>query len=195
MSAPLAALGVAILAVVTIQALRDGGGTAERVAPPPTTSDPAATTSSDWSRLDPEARCASAMSLVTSTRRWPTACRWRTSGELLQGQAFPPPPGEPPFDVPRIELYVDPAQTREDLARAIAHELGHMHHTRDPRFVPDWLVARRLPPETTTDVWTEDYAEVFAALFGPPSPRWRAPTTRPSIEDLAALRMRFFAVA
>ena len=78
------------------------------------------------------------------------------------------------------------------MASAIAHELGHMHHTREPTFVREWLAARNLPAETPAEVWTEDYAEVFAALFGPRQERWRAPTPRPSPEALAVLKARFF---
>ena len=147
----------------------------------------------DWAGLDAQARCDDAVQLVTHRDRWPTQCRWRQPGERLQGQAFPPPPGPPPYENPRIEIYVDAAQSREGLAHAIAHELGHMHHTREPTFaVADWLAARGLPATTPSEVWTEDYAEVFAALFSPPSEAWRAPTPRPTPEVLADLRTRFF---
>jgi hypothetical protein len=122
-------------------------------------------------------------------------CRWRQPADVLQGRAFPPPAGEPPFDVPRLEIYVEPSQSEEELAHVIAHELGHMHHTRDPQFVPAWLRARGLPPDTPDEVWTEDYAEVFAALFSPPSGKWRAPTPRPSPQALSGLRDQFFADA
>lgn len=146
-----------------------------------------------WVGLGAQARCDDAVQLVTHRDRWPTQCRWRRPGERLQGQAFPPPVGPPPYENPRVEVYVDAAQSREALAHAIAHELGHMHHTREPPFaVADWLAARGLPVSTPSEVWTEDYAEVFAALFGPPSDAWRAPTTRPSPEALAELRTRFF---
>ena len=91
----------------------------------------------------------------------------------IAGPGFPAAGRDPPFANPRIEIYVDPAQSADDLARAIAHELGHMHHTRDARFVPEWLSARGLPPGTPDEIWTEDYAEVFAALFAPPSEQWR----------------------
>ena len=155
-------------------------------APPPAPRDSA------WSTLDPSARCIEATALVTHRDRWPTVCRWQESGGSLHGQAFPPPAGPPPYDVPRVEVYVGPAQTREELANAIAHEYGHMHHTREPTFVPEWLAARSLPPATPDEVWTEDYAEVFAALFTPPNGRWRAPTPRPPPEALAQLKARFF---
>jgi hypothetical protein len=145
-----------------------------------------------WSRLDPQARCDSAVVLVTHPDRWPTVCRWRTPADALQGQAFPPPKGAPPFDDPHIEIYVAVSQTREELAHAMAHELGHMHHTREPTFVPAWLAARNLPADAPSQVWTEDYAEVFAALFSPPSDAWRAPTPRPGPEALAALKGQFF---
>jgi hypothetical protein len=146
-----------------------------------------------WSGLDPQARCDSAVALVTHSDRWPTLCRWRAPGEQLQGQAFPPPKGPAPFDDPHLEIYVAPGQSREELASAIAHELGHMHLTREPTFVAEWLAARNLPAPTPPEVWVEDYAEVFAALFGPPPSRWRAPTPRPSPEDLVRLKARFFA--
>ncbi len=145
-----------------------------------------------WSQLDAQGRCDSASELITHPDRWPVVCRWRNPGEQLAGQAFPPPAGDPPYDDPRVEIYVSPNQSREALARAIAHELGHMHHTREPAFVPDWLAARNLPAVTPDEVWAEDYAEVFAALFGPPTGRWRAPTPRPTPQALAALRAQFF---
>ena len=124
--------------------------------------------------------------------RWPVRCRFRNPGENLVGQSFPPPVGPPPYDDPHVEIYVAPEQSREDLARAIAHELGHMHHTREPAFEAEWLRARNLPAGTPSEVWTEDYAEVFAALFAPAGDRWRAPTPRPSPEALAALKAQFF---
>ncbi len=153
---------------------------------PPASSDPA------WSRLEPQARCDDAMVLITHPDRWPTRCRWRNPGELVQAQAFPPPKGPPPFDDPHVEIYVAPSQSREELASAIAHEYGHMHHTREPGFVADWLAARNLDPQTPSEIWTEDYAEVFATLFSPPAERWRAPTVRPTAEALAELKARFF---
>ena len=155
-------------------------------SPGPSGADPA------WSQLDPQARCDSALALVTHPDRWPVICRWRNPGERVAGQSFPPPPGLPPYDNPRVEIYVSPGQSREALARTIAHELGHMHHTREPDFVADWLAARNLSPQAPDEVWAEDYAEVFAALFAPPSGRWRAPTPRPTPEALAALRAQFF---
>lgn len=151
-----------------------------------TTVDPA------WSALDAEGRCAEAVTLVTYPEHWPMVCRWREPNERLQGQAFPPPPGRPPYDNPHVQIYVAPTQTREEVARAIAHEFGHMHHTRDFRRLTEWLAARNLDAGTPTNIWTEDYAEVFAALFAPPGERWRAPTPRPTPEALADLRARFF---
>ena len=154
--------------------------------------DQSASADTAWSALEPQSRCDSAASLVTAPDRWPTVCRWRNAGEAVQGQAFPPPKGPPPFDDPHIEIYVAPTQSREELANAIAHELGHMHHTREPDFVERWLSARNLPADTPSEVWTEDYAEVFAALFSPPADYWRAPTPRPSAEALVALKGLFF---
>jgi hypothetical protein len=177
-----AAVGAGILLAITSLTLRDQGSTARVPATAP----------SPLNGLDPQARCDRAAHLVSAGRRWPMVCRWRHAGDQLQGQAFPPPAGAPPYDDPHIEIYVDPAQSADDLARAIAHELGHMHHTRDPRFVAEWLSVRGLPAGTPEEIWTEDYAEVFAALFAPPSERWRAPTSRPSAEDLVRLKSRFF---
>jgi hypothetical protein len=158
--------------------------------PPPVpataTADPA------WTVLDPQARCDAALTLVTHPDRWPTRCRWRTAADVLQGQSFPPPKGDPPFDEPHVEMYVAADQSRDELAHAIAHEYGHMHHTREPDFVAAWLQARGLPADTPSEVWTEDYAEAFAAVFSPPSDQWRAPTPRPSPEALAALEAHFF---
>lgn len=169
-----------------------------RSAPQPTGSRPApasagpAVADPGWAGLDAQARCDDAVSLVTHPDRWPTRCRWRIPGEGLQGQAFPPPKGPAPYDDPHVEIYVAMSQTREELANAIAHEFGHMHHTRAPTFVADWLAARNLAPDTPSEVWTEDYAEAFASVFSPPAARWRAPTTRPGPDALAALKLRFF---
>jgi hypothetical protein len=153
---------------------------------------PAAIGSPAWSSLDPQMRCNSAEALVTVPDPWRTTCRWREPSDGLQGSAFPPPKGDPPFDDPHIEIYLDPAQTRESVAHAIAHEMGHMRHTREPTFVPEWLAARGLPADTPAAVWTEDYAETFAALFSPPEDTWRAPTPRPDARQLAGLEAQFF---
>ena len=173
-------VGAAALLVVS-----SGRTSGKAPAPPPPVD-------SEWAALDAQARCESAAALVTAPDSWPTLCRWRSPGEGLQGPAFPPPKGPPPYDDPHIEIYVAPTQTREQLANAIAHELGHMHHTREPAFVSDYLAARNLPADPQSEIWTEDYAEVFAALFSPPADHWRAPTPRPSAEALAALKGRFF---
>ncbi|MFP5318582.1 MAG: hypothetical protein ACLGI2_09835 [Acidimicrobiia bacterium] len=173
---------VAVAALVWAQRPGDGEGSG-------------AAEGSAWAALDAQARCDQAVELVTHPDRWPLRCRWRAPGEQLVGQAYPPPAGEAPFDAPRVEIYVAPEQSREDVARAIAHELGHMHHTRRPTFVADWLAARNLDPATPSEVWTEDYAEVFAALFAPPSTAWRAPTPRPSPGAVEELKARFFAGA
>ncbi len=185
LSAVFAVAGAAVLVAVASLSFQRDRPVVETPGAPPTTT-------SALTGLDPQARCDRAAGLVTARRRWPMVCSWRTPGGQLQGQAFPPPPGDPPFDDPHIEIYVDRSQSAEDLARAIAHELGHMHHTRDPRFVPAWLAARGLPRGTADEIWTEDYAEVFAALFAPPSERWRATTHRPTDADLARLRASFF---
>ena len=177
-------IGVAVVAAAALVVWNGRAGEAP--------GDPPAPVDTSWSALDPSARCERAAQIITYRERWPTVCRWRGPGERLQGQAFPPPAGPPPYDIPRVEIYVAPAQTREELANAMAHEFGHMHHTREPTFAAEWLATRNLPPTTPPEVWTEDYAEVFAALFSPPSDRWRAPTPRPSPEALADLRARFF---
>ena len=177
---------VANAAVVAVVWNNRAGGPEARPSPAPAP-DPR------WSRLDPQARCDEALRLVTHGDRWPVRCRWRQPGDRVQGQSFPPPAGPPPYDDPRVEIYVAETQSREELAATIAHELGHMHHTREPSFaVADWLAARGLPEATPSEVWTEDYAEVFAVLFGPPGDAWRAPTPRPSPEALATLKARFF---
>jgi len=80
----------------------------------------------------------------------------------------------------------------EEAAHVIAHELGHMRHTREATFGPEWLAARKLPSDTPSAVWTEDYAEVFADLFGPPFDHWQAPTPRPDAQALGQLRAQFF---
>jgi len=150
--------------------------------------------SSGWSALDPAARCERAIDLIAYRTPWPVLCRWRAAGETTSGVSFPPPAGHPPWDRPRIEVHVDAGQSREELARVIAHEMGHMHHTRDASFAPEWLKARSLPPETDWAIWTEDYAEVFASIFGPPFADWRAPTVPPTAAELSTLRDRFFRV-
>lgn len=179
----LAVIVVVLVGAVAVRVWSDRSSDAPVVPPPDAV----------WSGLDAQARCESAQALVTHPQRWPTVCRWRNPGEALQAQAFPPPKGPPPYDDPHVEIYVAAHQSREDLARTIAHEWGHMHHTREPGFVAEWLAARNLPDETPWEVWAEDYAEVFAALFSPPAPGWRAPTNRPSPEALALLKERFFA--
>ena len=180
-------MGAAVLGAIALLLLWSGGTDREPRAEP-------APADAGWAALDPQMRCLEAAALVTAPGRdaWPMACRWRIAGEALQGQAFPPPKGPPPYDDPHIEVHVAPGQSREDLAHAIAHELGHMHHTREPTFVAEWLSARNLPPDTPSEVWAEDYAEVFAALFSPPAAHWRAPTPRPGPEALVALKSRFF---
>ena len=182
----LAVVGVVVLVAVVVQASRDRSGAAR---PSGGTTVPAG------QAPDAETRCAEALSLLTTRERWPMTCHLRLASDALHGQAFPPPPGEAPFDIPHVEIYVDPAQSTDDLARAIAHEFGHMHHTREFLRVTEWLRARNLPAGTPVEVWTEDYAEVFARLFGPPSERWRAPTTPPDPGDLARLRPQFFGEA
>ena len=186
---------VVVLVVVTAGVaylIWDGPGRTVEHRPTPAAR-PSATTAPDaWVSLDAQGRCDDAVRLVTHPDRWPTECRWRQPGDQLQGQSFPPPVGPPPYDRPHVEMYVAQDQTRDQLAHAIAHEYGHMHHTRDAGFAADWLAARGLPPGTPPEVWTEDYAEVFAALFSPPSDQWRAPTPRPTPAALAALKTRFF---
>jgi hypothetical protein len=146
-----------------------------------------------WDALDPPARCASALELVDYPLRWPMVCRWRSSDDTEAGVAFPPPVGPPPWDSPRIEVYVARPDTRAQVAHAIAHELGHMHHTREADFAGAWLVARNLPADTPSTVWVEDYAEAFAHVFGPADAGWYAPTPRPSPSALMALKDGFFA--
>lgn len=145
-----------------------------------------------WDALDAQGRCDDAVALVRRPDPWPTICRWREPGEGLKGQSYPPPVGDPPWDRPRIEVYVGRIETRADVGHTIAHELGHMHHTREATFAPQWLQARNLPPDTPPTIWTEDYAEVFAALYGPPVDGWQAPTTRPAPAALVALEAEFF---
>ena len=173
-----------VTAVVAVLAVNGLSSDAPDTAPP--------AGEATWAALDPQARCDSARELVTHPDRWPVVCRWRGEGEVLQAQAFPPPAGPAPYDHPRVEVYVQAAQGRAELANAIAHELGHMHHTREFRSLADWLAARGLDRGTSDAVWTEDYAEVFAALFSPPTDRWRAPTPRPTPQALADLKARFF---
>lgn len=145
----------------------------------------------DWSRLDPQARCARAQGLVRYENSWPLVCRWRGPDDAMVAVSFPPPVGEPPWDRPRIEVYLSPDQGPPEVARVIAHEMGHMVHTREPTFAAEWLQARNLPADTDSSIWVEDYAEVFAALYGPPGD-WRAPTLPPTSSELQDLRSRFF---
>jgi hypothetical protein len=145
----------------------------------------------DWSRLEPQARCVRALTLGRRENPWPVICRWRRPDDRVLAVSFPPPVGEPPWDRPRIEVYVSPQDEPTRIARAIAHEMGHMVHTREPNFTTEWLRARRLPQDTEASVWAEDYAEVFAALYAPEGD-WRAPTPPPTPAELEALRLRFF---
>ena len=185
-----AVAGVVVANVVVAGAL---AGWAGDRSPRPAVDRPVVGDDRGWADLDADSRCRQAAALVTRPDPWPMVCRWRQPGEVVQGQSFPPPVADPPYDRPRIEIYVDPAQSRQALASVIAHERGHMHLTREPAVAAAWLAARGLPPGTPDTVWVEDYAEVFATLFGPPSPGWRAATTRPRADDLPGLRARFFA--
>jgi len=153
---------------------------------------PAAPLARGWAGLDPPARCASALGLVAYPNRWPMLCRWREASDTVAGMAFPPPVGAPPWDHPRIEIYLAPDEARPEVAHAIAHELGHMRHTRDAPMARAWLAARGLPPDTVSAVWVEDYAEAFAAVFGPAVGEWDAPTARPTPAALESLRAQFF---
>jgi hypothetical protein len=145
-----------------------------------------------WDALDAQGRCDDAAALVGRPNPWPTVCTWREPGDTLRGQSYPPPAGAPPWDRPRIEVYVGRTESRTSVAHTIAHELGHMVHTREATFGPQWLQARGLPADTPPEVWTEDYAEVFATLYGPPVEGWQAPTTRPDAATLARLEAQFF---
>jgi hypothetical protein len=175
-----------ILVVAAVSWAREQSAT-----PATTTSTPPPTTA--WEGLDAQGRCDDAVALVRRPDPWPTICRWREPGEALRGQSYPPPVGDPPWDRPRIEVFVGRTETRAEVAHTIAHELGHMTHTRVATFGLKWMQARGLPPDSPPGVWTEDYAEVFAALYGPPVDGWEAPTTRPSPAELAALELQFFA--
>lgn len=101
--------------------------------------------------------------------------------------------GDPPWENPRIEVYVAPGDSRAQVAHAIAHELGHMRHTVEPTIAGAWLAVRRLPADTPWTVWAEDYAECFAAAFGPPVPGWvradpASVRVRPGGAEAAVLR-------
>jgi hypothetical protein len=185
------ALVAAVNVALVVGAVRLAAGGSSGPGPAPASTSTTAAAGS-WESLGPEARCASAAELVRRPNPWPTICTWREPGVSVRGQSYPPPVGDPPWDRPRVEIYVAPTQSRVDLAHTIAHELGHMTHTRDPTFVPQYLQARGLPADTPSEVWTEDYAEVFATLFGPPVDGWRATTTRPAPAALAALEAQFF---
>lgn len=114
-----------------------------------------------------------------------------TPGGRGRRRVVPSARGDPPWDRPRIEVYLSPDQGPPEVARVIAHEMGHMVHTREPTFGAAWLEARNLPPDTDASVWVEDYAEVFAVLYAPPG-EWRAATPPPTPAELDALRSRFF---
>jgi hypothetical protein len=144
------ALDVAILTMYVVA--NQGGETAD---PPESTADPSDADSA-WANLGPQERCNRAVALVSFPNSWPLHCRWRQSQETLSGMAWPPPAGEAPWDNPRIEVYLTPSQSEADVAHAIAHEMGHMHHGREYARVEEWLAARRLPPDTEWTVWTED---------------------------------------
>lgn len=184
------ALVAAVDLVIVVAAVNWARGQSQ--APSSSTAAASQPAADPWDSLDAQARCDSAGELVRRPNPWPTICRWRAPGEVLHGLSFPPPTGDPPWERPRIEIFVAGSESRIAIAHAIAHELGHMHHTREARFGPQWLEARGLAADTPATVWTEDYAEVFATLYGPPVDGWQAPTTRPSPSALAKLESQFF---
>ena len=159
---------------------------------PSTKSAPQAALPQGWTALDPQGRCTAALRLVRYADAWPLECQWRPQGGTLDGEAFPPPAGDPPFDHPRIVIYVDRAQTPAQIARVIAHEMGHMYLTRTAGDGPAWLRARHLPADTPASEWVEDYAEVFAAVYGPDLHDWQGLGTRPSPGELQSLAAQFF---
>jgi hypothetical protein len=148
--------------------------------------------STGWSALDAPARCADAVRLVRYVNAWPLDCQWRTPGQTIEGQAFPPPVGDPPWDNPRIVIYVERTQTPAQVARVIAHEMGHMYLTRTASDGPAWIKARGLAADTPATTWVEDYAEVFAAVYGPDLHDWQGVGSRPSPAELAQLAAQFF---
>ena len=89
-------------------------------------------------------------------------------------------------------IYVGPAQTRDQVARVIAHEMGHMYLTRTASAGPAWLRARGLAPDTPATEWVEDYAEVFAAVYGPDLRDWQGMGARPGPAALQDLASQFF---
>ncbi len=176
-------VGIVLLVnLLTVAALINWLGQPRRRSPPP----------SGWSALDVAARCADAASLVAYVSVWPLDCQWRSPGQTIEGEAFPPPVGDPPWDHPRIVIYVARTQSRAQVARVIAHEMGHMYLTRTASDGPAWVQARGLPHDTPAEIWVEDYAEVFAAVYGPDLQDWQGAGSRPSPAELRDLATRFF---
>lgn len=145
-----------------------------------------------WSSLDAQGRCNDAVRIVHYANAWSLICQWRAPGQTIEGEAFPPPVGDPPWDNPRIVVYVALTQSPDQVARVIAHEMGHMYLTRTASDGPAWLKARGLAPDTPASRWVEDYAEVFAAAFGPDVHDWQGAGARPSQAEINRLAAEFF---
>lgn len=147
---------------------------------------------SAWSLLDAQGRCGTALRLIRYANAWPLVCQWRSPGQTLEGEAFPPPVGDAPWDHPRMVIYVHRGQSAAQVARVIAHEMGHMYLTRTASDGPAWVSARGLPADTPASTWVEDYAEVFAAVYGPDLHDWQGAGSRPSPAELQRLAAQFF---
>ena len=108
----------------------------------------------------------------------------------------------------RIELYVYAGESQAELARSMAHEMGHMvewFRTRAPANAParqlEWWTARGLgdrcwaPDFGCMSTWrgsgSEDFAETFAR-WQFPTTDWRATTPVPTAAQVAALAPAFF---
>ena len=165
------------------------------VAPPGT----AQYTDAQFQALGVEQKCDAAHSLIRfAPSPWPIVCIFDAAPRYA-GMTYAPI---------RIELYVYAGESQTELARSMAHEMGHMvewfttRHPSNPAARQlEWWTARGLsdrcwaPDFGCMSTWRGSGAEDFAESFARwqfPSTDWRATTPVPTAAQIAALASAFF---
>ena len=156
-------------------------------------------TDAQFQALGVQQKCDAAHSLIRfAPSPWPIVCIVEQATRYA-GMTFAPT---------RIELYVYTGESQAELARTMAHELGHMvewFRARQPANATarqsEWWAARGLndrcwaPDFGCMNTWwgsgSEDFAETFAR-WQFPTTDWRATTPVPTAAQVAALAPAFF---